>query len=92
MPFSPRNAASDDEAEFTSRHELVYSPAWRLALRQIKQPAKSRSAEERLLFVNKKKQKNFVKLGPCRFIAQARANENFCAAFDRKSGGFPEVT
>jgi hypothetical protein len=92
MPFSPRNAASDDEAEFTSRHELVYSPAWRIALRQIKQPAKSRSAEGRLLFVYKKKQKNFCKLGPCRFIASGPGNKSLCAVFDRKSGGFPEVT
>ena len=33
----------------------------------------------RLLFVNKKKQKNFVKLGPCRFSASGPTKQKFFA-------------
>jgi hypothetical protein len=43
----------------------------------------------KLLFVNKKKQKNFLTLDHASFAATAPANQNvFCAAFFQKSGCF----
>ena len=43
----------------------------------------------RLLFVNKKKQKNFVKLGPCRCSATgAREQKFFAPLFFKKAAAF----
>jgi hypothetical protein len=52
---------------------------------------KSAKARERLLFVNKKKQKKFIDSGPRVLSAtqnQAQHGKSFCAAFARKSGHF----
>jgi hypothetical protein len=37
-----------------------------------------------LLFVNKKKQKNFVSLGRAGFTGTGQSHESFCAAFFKK--------
>ncbi|HTJ89724.1 MAG TPA: hypothetical protein VL356_06065 [Acidocella sp.] len=53
--------------------------------RKLKCPAKSGKPRGRLLFVNKKKQKNFFKLGPCWFrCLRPSFKKSFCAAFFKK--------
>jgi hypothetical protein len=42
----------------------------------------------RLLFVNKKKQKNFVELGPCRFSATGPKSKKFLRRFFQKAATF----
>jgi hypothetical protein len=44
--------------------------------------------EGRLLFVNKKKQKNFVILGPCGFSASGPVSRTFSRRFFQKAAAF----
>jgi uncharacterized protein (DUF2147 family) len=44
--------------------------------------------KEALLFVNKKKQKNFVTLGPCRFNATGPGSQKFLRRFFQKAAAF----
>ena len=59
---------------------------WRRRLRQRSEVSKSK--EGRLLFVNKKKQKNFVTLGPCGFSASGPESKKFLRRFFQKAAAY----
>jgi hypothetical protein len=70
--------------ETESRPEKLIEPKNWLKNR-LRRPRRRKKA---LLFVNKKKQKNFVTLGPCRFSASGPESQKFLRRFFQKAAAF----